>query len=130
MRYDSLIVGAGLAGCVLAERLARDAGQRVLLIDRRDHIAGNASDFRNEEGLLVQRYGAHVFHTSAKAVWDYLSRFTAWNGYVHRVLEGSAGGLQVCAVVAGIRAAGRHVAQVSLGVGDRRRASRDQQGQR
>ena len=86
MRYDSLIVGAGLAGCVLAERLATDAGQRVLLIDRRDHIGGNASDFRSEEGLLVQRYGAHIFHTSMKAVWDYLGRFTAWNGYVHRVL--------------------------------------------
>jgi len=86
MRYDALVVGAGFAGCVLAERLARDAGRRVLLIDRRGHIAGNAYDHRNDEGLLVQLYGPHIFHTARKDVWDYLGRFTEWNGYIHRVL--------------------------------------------
>jgi len=79
-------VGAGPAGCVLAERLARGSDQRVLLIDRRDHIAGNAYDYVNEAGLYVQQYGPHIFHTTLEHVWDYLSQFTAWNGYVHRVL--------------------------------------------
>ena len=86
MKRDYLIVGAGFAGCVLAERLANGLDQRVLLIDRRNHIGGNAYDFRDERGLLVQQYGPHIFHTSSRAVWDYLSQFTAWNGYVHRVL--------------------------------------------
>lgn len=84
--YDTLIAGAGLAGCVLAERLARDLGQHVLLVDGRSHIGGNAHDGYNEDGLLVQKYGPHIFHTTEKNVWDYLSQFTEWNGYVHRVL--------------------------------------------
>ncbi|UCD50870.1 MAG: UDP-galactopyranose mutase, partial [Phycisphaerales bacterium] len=86
MTYDFLIVGAGPAGCVLAERLACGSGQKVLLIERRDHLAGNAYDYVNEEGLFVQRYGPHIFHTTMKRVWDYLNRFTEWNDYVHRVL--------------------------------------------
>jgi UDP-galactopyranose mutase len=86
VKYDYLIVGAGFAGCVLAERLANGLRKRVLLVERRNHIGGNAYDFRNDLGLLVQRYGPHIFHTSNKAVWDYLSQFTPWNGYVHRVL--------------------------------------------
>jgi UDP-galactopyranose mutase len=86
VEYDYLIVGAGFAGCVLAERLANGLHKRVLVVERRDHIGGNAYDFRNEQGLLVQRYGPHIFHTNSKAVWDYLSQFTTWNGYVHRVL--------------------------------------------
>lgn len=86
MKYDALIVGAGFAGCVLAERLANGLNQRVLVVERRNHVGGNAHDSRNEQGLLVQRYGPHIFHTSSKDVWDYLCRFTQWNGYVHRVL--------------------------------------------
>ena len=86
MAYDYLIAGAGLAGCVLAERLASQSGQKVLLVDRRGHIGGNAYDFRNDDGLLVQGYGPHIVHTAMKQVWDYLSQFTEWNGYVHRVL--------------------------------------------
>ncbi len=86
MRYDYLIAGAGFAGCVLAERLANGLHKRVLLVERRNHIGGNASDFRDERGLLVQRYGPHIFHTNSRTVWDYLSKFTAWNSYVHRVL--------------------------------------------
>ena len=86
MTYDYLIVGAGLAGCVMAERLANGLGCQVLLVERRDHIGGNAYDEVNEDGIRVQKYGPHVFHTSNKEVWDYLSQFTEWNGYVHRVL--------------------------------------------
>ncbi len=86
MTYDYLIVGAGLAGCVLAERLANESQRTVLLVEQREHIAGNAYDVRNEEGLFIQRYGPHIFHTKSKRVWDYLSRFTTWNGYTHRVL--------------------------------------------
>jgi UDP-galactopyranose mutase len=86
MDYDYLIVGAGFGGCVLAERLANGLGQRVLLIDRRDHIGGNAYDFVDDAGIIVQKYGPHIFHTSIEQVWEYLSAFTTWNGYVHRVL--------------------------------------------
>ncbi len=86
MSIDYLIVGAGCAGCVLAERLANGLGRRVLLLDRRGHIGGNAYDERNADGLYVQPYGPHIFHTKMKRVWDYLGQFTEWNGYVHRVL--------------------------------------------
>ena len=85
-RFDYLIVGAGFAGSVLAERLASDAGKRVLVIDRRPHIAGNAYDCRNEDGILYHRYGPHIFHTNSADVFAYLSRFTAWRQYEHRVL--------------------------------------------
>ena len=85
-QYDYLIVGAGFAGSVLAERLASDAAKRVLLCDRRTHIGGNAYDFFNEDGLLIHRYGPHIFHTNSEEVFNYLSRFTAWRPYEHRVL--------------------------------------------
>lgn len=84
--YDFLIVGAGFAGAVMAERLAADAGQRVLIIDKRPHIAGNAYDERNVVGHLIHRYGPHIFHTNSDEVFDYLSRFTNWRPYEHRVL--------------------------------------------
>jgi UDP-galactopyranose mutase len=83
---DYLIVGAGFAGSVLAERLARGAGKSVLICDRRDHIAGNAYDHRDAAGILVHKYGPHIFHTNSKEIFDYLSRFTAWRNYEHRVL--------------------------------------------
>ncbi len=86
MKFDCLIVGAGFAGSVLAERLARDAGKSVLLVDRRNHIGGNAYDEYNAEGLLVHRYGPHIFHTNCTEVFGYLSRFTEWRPYEHRVL--------------------------------------------
>ncbi|MBC3361640.1 UDP-galactopyranose mutase [Pseudomonas sp. SWRI154] len=85
-RYDYLIVGAGFAGSVLAERLAEGLGKRVLLVDRRDHIGGNAYDHLDEAGVLVHRYGPHIFHTNAQRIVDYLSRFTEWRPYEHRVL--------------------------------------------
>lgn len=85
-RFDYLIVGAGLAGCVLAERLATRLNRRVLVVDRRDHIGGNAYDTLDAAGVRVQRYGPHIFHTNSRTVFDYLSRFTAWRPYEHRVL--------------------------------------------
>jgi UDP-galactopyranose mutase len=84
--FDYLIVGAGFAGSVLAERLAAGSGQRVLLIDKRPHIGGNAFDHYDEHGLLIHRYGPHIFHTNAQPIVDYLSRFTRWRPYEHRVL--------------------------------------------
>ena len=82
---DCLIVGAGFAGAVCARELA-DAGQRVLVIDRRAHIGGNAYDHVDAHGVLVHRYGPHIFHTNSDKVFAYLSRFTAWRPYEHRVL--------------------------------------------
>lgn len=81
----TLIVGAGLTGATLAERLA-NAGEKVLIIDRHDHIAGSAHDFIDSTGILAHRYGAHIFHTKSEKVWRYLSRFTAFRPYTHKVL--------------------------------------------
>ncbi|HEX5758456.1 MAG TPA: UDP-galactopyranose mutase [Thermoanaerobaculia bacterium] len=83
--FDYLIVGAGFAGSVIAERLARGSDKRVLLLDRRPHIGGNAYDHYNDDGLLVHRYGPHIFHTNSQEVFEYLSRFTDWRPYEHRV---------------------------------------------
>ena len=83
-RYDVLIVGAGFAGSVCAERLA-SSGQRVLVIDRRDHVAGNAFDRVDDHGVLIHVYGPHIFHTNGKRIFEYLSRFTDWRFYEHRV---------------------------------------------
>jgi UDP-galactopyranose mutase len=84
--YDYLVVGAGFAGSVMAERLAAGSGKRVLVIDRRPHIAGNAYDHLDEAGILIHKYGPHIFHTNSADVFDYLSRFTKWRPYEHRVL--------------------------------------------
>ncbi len=92
--FDHLIVGAGFAGSVLAERLATQLGRRVLVVDKRSHIAGNAYDEYNDDGLLVHRYGPHIFHTNSERVWNHLSQFTAWRPYEHRVLA-SVDGQQV-----------------------------------
>ncbi|MEN5363626.1 UDP-galactopyranose mutase [Brevundimonas intermedia] len=84
--YDVLVVGAGFAGAVMAERLASDGGKRVLVVDRRPHIGGNAYDEMDASGLLIHRYGPHIFHTNSAEVFAYLSRFTRWRPYEHRVL--------------------------------------------
>ncbi len=84
--YDLLVVGAGYAGSIVAERFATEHGQRVLVIDRRDHIGGNAYDYVDEHGVIVHRYGPHIFHTNAAHVVEYLSRFTGWRPYEHRVV--------------------------------------------
>jgi UDP-galactopyranose mutase len=84
--FDWLVVGAGFAGSVLAERLASQRGDRVLVVDRRPHVGGNAYDCYNEAGLLIHKYGPHIFHTNSDQVFDYLSQFTEWRPYEHRVL--------------------------------------------
>jgi len=91
--YDYLIVGAGFAGSVLAERLARGSGKRVLVVDKRNHIGGNAYDHHDNAGVLVHRYGPHIFHTNSREVFDYLSEFTEWRNYQHKVLASVDGQL-------------------------------------
>ncbi len=85
-KFDYLVVGAGFAGAVLAERLASTMNQRVLIVDKRDHIGGNAYDYHDAAGILVHKYGPHIFHTNSTEVVGYLSRFTEWRDYEHRVL--------------------------------------------
>ena len=91
--FDYLIVGAGLAGGVLAEKLAA-ANKKVLIVEKRNHIGGNTFDFYNDDGILVHKYGPHIFHTNSKEVFTYLSQFTQWRPYEHRVLA-SVDGMQV-----------------------------------
>jgi UDP-galactopyranose mutase len=91
--YDTLIVGAGYAGSIVAERLASELGHKVLVIDRRDHIGGNAFDYYDEHGVQVHRYGPHIFHTNSEKVVEYLSRFTEWRPYEHRVVASVDGKL-------------------------------------
>lgn len=91
--FDYMIVGAGFAGCVLAERLASIANKKVIIVEQRDHIGGNAYDYYNHHGILVHKYGPHIFHTNSKKVFDYLSQFTTWRPYEHRVLASVDGQL-------------------------------------
>lgn len=91
--YDFAIVGAGYAGSVLAERLASQSGKKVLVIDKRPHIGGNAYDYYNEDGILIHLYGPHIFHTNSPEVFGYLSNFTEWRPYEHRVLASVDGQL-------------------------------------
>ncbi len=91
--FDTLVVGAGFAGSVMAERLASQSGQRVLVVDQRPHIGGNAYDRFDDAGLLVHPYGPHIFHTNSADVFEYLSQFTAWRPYQHRVLASVDGQL-------------------------------------
>ncbi len=91
--FDFLIVGAGFAGAVAAERMARCFGKKVLVVDRRSHIGGNAYDHYNPDGVLVHRYGPHIFHTNSEQVFQYLSQFTSWRCYEHRVLASVDGKL-------------------------------------
>ncbi|MGE5479682.1 MAG: UDP-galactopyranose mutase [Chloroflexota bacterium] len=86
MSADYLIVGAGFAGCILAERLASELGKKVIIVDKRDHVGGNCYDYPSEEGILIHKYGPHVFHTNSEKTRLYLSRFTDWTAYEHRVL--------------------------------------------
>jgi len=93
MQVDWLIVGAGLTGATMAERIATERGESVLIVDQRDHVAGNAWDEYNEYGVLEHKYGPHIFHTNSKDVWAYLSRFTKWRPYFHTVLGSVEGQL-------------------------------------
>jgi UDP-galactopyranose mutase len=91
--FDYLIVGAGFAGSVLAERLATQENKKVLIIDKREHIGGNAYDYYNNDGILIHKYGPHIFHTNSKEVFEYLGQFTPWRPYEHRVLASVDGQL-------------------------------------
>jgi len=91
--FDYLVVGAGFAGSVLAERLARELGLRVLVVDKRPHIGGNAYDRYDDAGVLIHPYGPHIFHTNSAEIFDYLSQFTPWRPYQHRVLASVDGQL-------------------------------------
>ena len=84
--YDAVVVGSGFAGAVSARQLAEEGGLRVLVIEKRAHIAGNMYDEYDEAGVLVHRYGPHIFHTNDQRAYDYLARFTEWSSYQHRVL--------------------------------------------
>ena len=84
--FDWLIVGAGFAGSVIAQQLASQRNEQILLIDRRPHIGGNAFDRYDDAGILIHQYGPHIFHTNARMIFDYLSQFTEWRFYEHRVL--------------------------------------------
>ena len=85
-RYDILIVGAGLSGAVIAERFADHSNLKVLVIDKRNHIGGNCYDFIDENGILMNKYGAHLFHTNYDDVWEYIQKFTEWQRWDHKVL--------------------------------------------
>jgi UDP-galactopyranose mutase len=91
--FDYLIVGAGFSGSVIAERLASQSGKKVLVVDKRNHIGGNAYDHYDDHGVLVHRYGPHIFHTNSREVFEYLSQFTQWRSYEHRVLASVDGQL-------------------------------------
>lgn len=87
MKFKYVVVGAGLAGLTIAERITNELDEKVLLIEKRNHIGGNVYDSYNEEGILIHNYGPHIFHTNDVGVMEYLSRFTKWNDYWHRVLS-------------------------------------------
>ena len=89
--YDSIIVGCGFAGAVVARELAERGGQNVCIIEKRNHIGGNCYDLNDEHGILIHQYGPHIFHTSKKHVYDYLSRFTKWYDYKHEVVANIRG---------------------------------------
>jgi UDP-galactopyranose mutase len=91
--FDYLIIGAGFAGSVLAERLASQLDASILIVDKRNHIGGNAYDCYDDAGILVHKYGPHIFHTNSERVFEYLSRFTEWRPYEHRVLASVDGQL-------------------------------------
>lgn len=91
--YQAIVVGAGLSGAVMAERFASVLGLKVLVLEQRSHIAGNCYDQKNGQGITVHQYGPHLFHTSKPEVWEYLSRFTKWHPYLHKVLAEVGGKL-------------------------------------
>ena len=83
--YDMIIVGAGISGCVFAERGSKELGLKSLIIDKRDHIGGNCYDYIEGHGIRASKYGAHLFHTKYERVWDYVQNFSEWMPFDHRV---------------------------------------------
>ena len=90
--FDSVIIGAGVAGCVAARDLA-ESGRKVLILEQRDHIGGNCYDEKDEHGILIHKYGPHIFHTKEQKAYDYLSRFTDWYAFGHEVVANVHGKL-------------------------------------
>ena len=90
--FDSVIIGAGVAGCVAARDLA-ESGRKVLVLEQRDHIGGNCYDEKDEHGILIHKYGPHIFHTKEQKAYDYLSRFTDWYAFGHEVVANVHGKL-------------------------------------
>ena len=84
--YKFIVAGAGFSGAVIAERIANELNEKVLIYEKREHLGGNAYDFVNKDGIIIHKYGPHIFHTFSKKVWDYISSFTEWFEYKHRVL--------------------------------------------
>src|SRR5437667_11170295 len=93
MKYDIVIVGAGISGATLAERYATQLKKKVLVVEKRNHIGGNCYDYYNTDGILVSKYGAHIFHTSFEDVWTYVNKFSDWRPYQHKVLSSVDGKL-------------------------------------
>lgn len=87
MNYDIVIIGAGISGATLAERYATQLNKKVLVIEKRNHIGGNCFDYHNKDGILISKYGAHIFHTSFEDVWKYINLFSQWRPYKHKVLS-------------------------------------------
>jgi len=84
--HKFIVAGAGFSGAVITERIANELNEKVLIYEKRDHLGGNAYDFVNKNGIIIHKYGPHIFHTFSKKVWNYISRFTEWFEYKHRVL--------------------------------------------
>lgn len=93
MTFDALIVGAGISGSVMARRIAEEKNQEVLVIEKRNHIGGYCYDYRDENGILIHKFGPHIFRTDSERIWNYLSRFTEWEDYQHKVLTNVGGKL-------------------------------------
>lgn len=93
-KTKNLVVGAGFAGAVIANKIATELNQEVLLIDRKDHIAGNCYDYYDRNNICIHKYGSHIFHTNNEKVWQYLSSFCNWNSYMHKVV-GVVDGLEI-----------------------------------
>ncbi|RVT46985.1 UDP-galactopyranose mutase [Rheinheimera sediminis] len=87
MSYQAIVIGAGISGAVMAEQMASKLGWKVLVLEQREYLGGNCFDHLDEEGVLIHKYGPHLFHTDKQRVWDYLSQFTEWRPYEHRVLS-------------------------------------------
>lgn len=85
MDFDFIVVGVGLSGVVIAERITKVLNKRVLIIEKRNHIGGNCYDYKDENGIVIHKYGPHIFHTDYQEVWNYLSQFTDWIYYQHKV---------------------------------------------
>ena len=86
MKNTNLIVGAGFSGAVIAHLIAEKLGEKVLIIDKKNHIAGNCYDYRDKNGIMIHKYGSHIFHTSNEKVWDFIKQFTDFNQYMHKVI--------------------------------------------